>query len=120
MLSFATKIVRKGVKMGLLDVNDSNFQEIVLNSEVPVIVDFWAEWCAPCKKLEPILEEIEKAYNEKVRVARLNVEENPRTAAAYAIRSIPALIIFYNGEPADTIIGLHPKAYIEKLLRRYL
>jgi len=106
--------------MGIIDVNDDNFQEFVLKSNVPVIVDFWAEWCAPCKKLDPILDEIEKTYNEKVRVARLNVEENPKTAAAYAIRSIPALIIFYRGKPADTIIGLHPKAYIEKLIRRYL
>lgn len=106
--------------MGIMDVNDNNFQEVVLKSNVPVIVDFWAEWCTPCKKLEPILEEIERTYNGKVRVARLNVEENPKTAATYAIRSIPALIIFYRGEPADTIIGLHPKAYIEKLLRRYL
>ncbi len=106
--------------MELIDVNDSNFEGKVLKSPVSVIVDFWAEWCAPCKKLEPILEEIGKKYNGKVRVTRLNVEENPRTAASYAIRSIPAIMIFNRGKPADTIIGLHPKSYIEKLLRSYL
>jgi len=106
--------------MAIKDINEHEFETFVLKSDVPVIVDFWAEWCTPCKKLEPILEELDKKYDSKIRIARLNVEENPSIASRYAIRSIPALIIFYKGEAADTIIGLHPKTYIEKMLRRHL
>ncbi len=103
-----------------VDVNDKNFEEKVLKSGNTVIVDFWAEWCTPCKKIEPILEKLEKKYRGKLTVARMNVEENPRTPASYGVRSIPCLIIFHQGQPKDTLIGLQPASSIEKALRRFL
>ena len=104
----------------IVELTDQNFEEEVIRSSLPVIVDFWAEWCAPCKKLEPLLEKLGEKYNGKVKIGKLNVEENPKTAMTYGIRSIPALIIFFNGEAKETLLGLQPLAKIEEALRRFL
>ena len=93
----------------LPDVTDNNFQAEVLESDKPVLVDFWAPWCGPCRVVAPILEEIAKERPDELRIVKLNVDDNQQTAARYQVISIPTLILFKNGQPAETIIGALPK-----------
>ena len=93
-------------------VSDKSFQTDVLDSKEPVLVDFWAEWCGPCRAVAPVLEEVAGELNGKLKVVKLNVDENPETAAKYGIQSIPTLMIFKNGELASRQIGASPKAKI--------
>ncbi|MFC2169212.1 thioredoxin [Acidobacteriota bacterium] len=88
-----------------LNVSDENFEEIVLKSELPVLVDFWAAWCAPCQMIVPALENIAKTYQEKMKVAKVNVDENMKIPSKYGIMSIPTLLLFKGGEVKETIIG---------------
>ena len=97
-----------------VEVNDSNFDQMVLQSKTPVMVDFWAVWCGPCRMVEPIVEELAGDYEGKVVVARLNVDENPKTASQYGIMSIPTLLIFKDGAPVSNIVGFRPKAELKK------
>ena len=90
-------------------VTDANFEAEVLQSSSPVLVDYWAEWCGPCKMIAPSLEEIAKELGAKVKVAKLNIDENPELAAEYGVRSIPTLMIFKGGEVADIKVGALPK-----------
>jgi thioredoxin 1 len=96
----------------LTNVTDSNFQAEVIESEQPVLVDFWAPWCGPCRVVAPVLEEIAGARDD-LRVVKLNVDENQRTAAQFGVLSIPTMILFKNGQPAKTIIGAYPKKKLE-------
>ena len=93
-------------------VSDKSFQADVLESKEPVLVDFWAEWCGPCRAVTPLLEEVAGELNGKLKIVKLNVDENPETAAKYGIQSIPTLMIFKNGELASRQIGASPKAKI--------
>ncbi|SES43640.1 thioredoxin [Rhizobium sp. NFR03] len=95
--------------MATVKVDTSNFQDEVLNAQEPVIVDFWAEWCGPCKMIAPSLEEISNEMAGKVKVAKINIDENPEIAAQYGVRSIPTLAIFKAGEVADIKVGAAPK-----------
>ncbi len=101
---------RKGIPMATVKVDQSNFDADVLNSDVPVIVDFWAEWCGPCKMIGPHLEEISNEMSDTVKVAKLNIDDNPDLAAKYGVRSIPTLVMFKNGEPASIQVGAKPKS----------
>ncbi|MQW89653.1 thioredoxin [Sinorhizobium saheli] len=100
---------RKEQPMATVKVDTSNFQKEVLNSAEPVVVDFWAEWCGPCKMIAPSLEEIATELAGKVKVAKLNIDENPELAAQYGVRSIPTLALFKAGEVADIKVGAAPK-----------
>ncbi len=93
-------------------VSDKSFQADVLDSKEPVLVDFWAEWCGPCRAVGPVLEEVAGELQGKLKIVKLNVDENPETAAKYGIQSIPTLMIFKNGELASRQIGASPKAKI--------
>ena len=97
-------------------LNDSNFQKEVIESDIPVLVDFWAEWCAPCRLVAPIVEEIAEDYKGKVKVCKLDTEESPTLAGQYGIISIPTLLIFKDGKPVDQIVGAVPKGTITKKL----
>jgi thioredoxin 1 len=97
----------------LTNVSDDNFQAEVLENEQPVLVDFWAPWCGPCRVVAPVLEEIAAEQSDKLRVVKLNVDENQRTAAQFGVMSIPTMILFKNGQPAKTIVGAYPKKRLE-------
>ena len=100
--------------MGVSKVSDSDFEAEVLKSAEPVVVDFWAEWCGPCRMIAPALEEIAGTMNGKVKIVKLNVDENPATAAKYGIMSIPTLMLFKNGEQASRQVGVVPKQKLEQ------
>lgn len=101
-------------------VNESNFENEVLSSEKPVLVDFWAEWCGPCKVLSPIVEEIAKDFEGKLKVGKVNVDENNNLAMRYGVMSIPTLKFFKQGKVVGELIGAQPKANIEEVLKALL
>ncbi len=101
-------------------VTDASFDADVLKSSKPVLVDFWAEWCGPCRAVGPILDQIRSEHGDKIEIVKLNVDENPQTAAAYQITSIPAMKVFQNGEVVKTIIGAKPKPALEADLAAFI
>jgi thioredoxin 1 len=100
--------------MGVEKVSDATFESDVLNSSTPVVVDFWAEWCGPCRMIAPALEEISGMLGNKVKIVKLNVDENPATASKYGIMSIPTLMLFKNGQLASRQVGAAPKQKLEQ------
>lgn len=99
--------------MSLLHFADSSFKKEVLDSDLPVLVDFWAAWCGPCKKISPFVEELAKEYEKKIKIGKLDVDANPQTATRYGIMSIPTLIFFKNGKVMDQIVGVLSKAQLK-------
>lgn len=102
----------------IIEISDSNFESEVVKSDVPVLVDFWAPWCGPCRAIAPIVEEISSAYEGKIKVGKMNVDENQSTTMKFGIRSIPTIIMFKGGEAVDQIIGAVPKGEIEKVVEK--
>lgn len=106
--------------MSDIKLTDQNFEEEVIKSDVPVLVDFWAEWCGPCRMVAPVVEQISKEYKGKLKVCKLNVDDSPKTASSYDIMSIPTLAIFKNGKVVDKIVGALPKAELETAIKPHI
>ena len=102
--------------MALVTITDDNFEEEVIKSDKPVLIDFWATWCGPCRMIAPIVEEMAKEYDGKVKIGKLDVDSNQQSSIKYGVRSIPTLLLFNNGEIKETIIGAVPKAQIVQKL----
>lgn len=101
-------------------VTDANFKAEVLDSEVPVLVDFWAPWCGPCRMVAPVVDEIAAQYGEKIKVVKVNTDENSAIATEYGIRSIPTLMIFKGGQKVDMVVGAVPQTTLSDTLQKYL
>lgn len=104
----------------LLNVTDANFEDEVIGSDLPVLVDFWAVWCGPCRMVSPFVEQIAEEYKDRLKVTKLNVDENQSVPAKYGIMSIPTLLLFKGGEPKETIVGALPKDMIVAAISKHL
>ena len=103
-----------------IDVNDSNFDEMVLKSAELTVVDFWAPWCGPCRKLGPILDEVAGEFTDKIKVVKVNTDENMKTAKEYSISGLPSILIFKNGEAVERLVGLMPKSSLVSNIEKHL
>ena len=99
-----------------IDITDATFEEEVVKADTPVLVDFWADWCAPCKMIAPMVDELAKEYDGKVKFTKLDVDSNPNTATTYGIRGIPTLLIFSGGQPVGQVVGAVPKSVLKSKL----
>jgi thioredoxin 1 len=104
----------------LFHATDGNFKPEILKSEIPAVVDFWAPWCGPCQVIAPVIEELAKEYAGKVKVAKMNVDENPATPSRYGIRGIPTVILFKEGQVLDQIVGAVSKSRVEEMIKKAL
>ncbi len=107
-----------GISDGIMEVTDANFDQEVLNCEQPVLIDFWATWCGPCRALAPVVDEIAKSYQGKVKFAKMDVDRNTATPQRYGVRGIPTLLVFKNGKVQEQIVGYVPKETIESALNK--
>jgi thioredoxin 1 len=106
--------------MNALAATDSNFEAEVLKSDKPVLIDFWAPWCGPCKAIGPLVEELAGEYEGRLKVMKVNVDDSPKTSTAYGVRSIPTLILFKDGQVLDTLVGLVAKEKLEEFVKKGL
>jgi thioredoxin 1 len=106
--------------MSVAPITDNTFEQEVLSSEIPVLVDFWAPWCGPCRMVAPVVDELSQDFDGQVKVVKINTDENPTIATQYGIRSIPTLIVFKDGQPVDRVVGALPKSTLANTLEKYL
>ena len=104
----------------VLEFTDAQFETDVLKSDSPVLVDFWATWCAPCKAIAPVLDQLAEEYDGKIKIGKVNVDENPATPGQYGVRGIPTMILFKDGQVIDQLVGAVPKNQVESLLQKAL
>lgn len=104
----------------IVEVTDQNFESEVLNSDKPVIVDFWAEWCAPCKQIAPVIKDLAEVYGDRVKIAKMDIDSNPNTPGQYGIRAIPTILSFKDGKVVDQLQGARPKADFEAAIKKLL
>ena len=102
----------------IADVTDENFESQVLNSDLPVVVDFWAEWCAPCRQIAPIVKDLAGEYEGKVRIVKMNIDENPAAPGRYGVRAIPTLLAFQGGQVVEQMQGARPKSVLEEMVQK--
>ena len=102
------------------DVTDASFEQEVLKSEIPVLVDFWAPWCGPCRAVAPVVDEIANEFKGKIKVLKLNTDDNPKTAQSYRISGIPSLLVFKNGQPVEQVVGAVPKATLTSAIQKHV
>lgn len=103
-----------------ITVTDDNFENEVIQSDIPVLVDFWAEWCGPCKVIGPTIDSLAADYQGRVKVAKLNVDDNPQAAGRFGVRSIPTLLVFKDGQAQQSVIGIKPKGQLAELIENYI
>jgi thioredoxin 1 len=108
------------VEETLVHVGDGDFEEVILKADRPALVDFWAPWCGPCKTIGPTVEALAVQYRDQIKVAKVNIDDHPKTAATYGVMSIPTLLLFKEGKVLDTLIGLVPKERLEAFIRKAL
>lgn len=104
----------------VLSVTDNTFEQEVLKAELPVLVDFWAPWCGPCKAVAPVVEDLSKEYEGRLKVVKLNTDENPKTAQAYSIKGIPSLFLFKAGQVVEQVVGAVPKSTLANAVNKHL
>ena len=104
--------------LGVIEVNDANFEQEVLKSDVPVLVDFWAVWCGPCKAIAPIIDSVAASFAGKIKVAKMNVDQSTQVPMRYRVQAIPTLIFFKDGKPVDQLLGYNPQQVIEEKVQR--